>query len=168
MKAQLRPGERDLHLELQLRPSAKLISVMRRLVSDLLHDLLRDSDDAWRVALATHELVENAARHSLDGEISVTIDVLGDGERHLLTVKTQNRASAEQRETLEMHLKELEAASGADEHYLSVMRRTARRESGLGLARVWAEAEMAVTGAFEGDEVCILASTPVVVRRAGA
>jgi hypothetical protein len=133
----------------------------------MLSSVLAEPDDAWRVALAAHELVENAFRHSIDGEVSVALDVTGEGDKHLLTIRIRNRATPEQLEILKTHLDELATAADALDHYLEVMRRSAHRESGLGLARVRAEAEMTVSGAFEGDEVCILASTPVRLHPPG-
>ena len=170
---------RGPHVELRIKPSARLISLMRRFLSEMLRELLTEAEDAWRIGLAAHELVENAFRHSIDGEVSMSVDVAEEGEGHMLTLRIKNRATPEQRQTLRAHLDELSAASDALEHYLAVMRRSAQRvasqgmlgaqrESGLGLARVRAEADMTVSGAFEGDEVCIMACTPVRLMGASA
>ncbi|HZO13540.1 MAG TPA: ATP-binding protein [Polyangiaceae bacterium] len=159
---------RGPHVELRIKPSARLISLMRRFLSDMLREVLTEAEDAWRIGLAAHELVENAFRHSIDGEVDVSIDVAEEGEGHILTLRIKNRATPEQRQTLRTHLDELSAASDALEHYLAVMRRSAQRESGLGLARVRAEADMTVSGDFDGDEVCIMARTPVRLMGATA
>lgn len=159
---------RGPHVELRIKPSARLISLMRRFLSDMLRELLAEAEDAWRIGLAAHELVENAFRHSIDGEVSMSIDVAEEGNGHILTLRIKNRATPEQCRTLRAHLDELSAASDALEHYLAVMRRSAQRESGLGLARVRAEADMTVSGAFDGDEVCIMARTPVRLMEASA
>lgn len=156
------------YLELHFSPSVELISLVRRFVFDFYRQLLRDEDAVSRVALATHELLENAVRYSTNGEASVVIDVStesGSGER-VLTIRMENHADESHRVALSGLFDELRNVSDPFEHYRKVMMRNAKRTdgSGLGLARIQAEAEMDLDCEIEDDRVRILARTAVSLR----
>src|SRR5689334_7637909 len=87
--------------ELQFRPSATLIQVVRRFVFDFYEGVLDDPDTVARVALATHELLENAVKYSLDGatELSLGIEELEGGTREV-ALRLRNRAAASDVEAL--------------------------------------------------------------------
>lgn len=108
----MRPGS-DASVELTFAPSLELIPVVRRFVSAFYEELLSHADAASRLALATHELLEN-----------------------------------------------------------TVKRRHARRQdgSGLGLARIAAEAEMTLEHEVRGDVLSLTAraTLPGEPRRGAA
>lgn len=150
--------------ELTFRPNVRLINVVRRFVSDFYDQVIGDADTVSRLALATHELLENAVRYSADGETRVRIDVdPGDGT---LTIRMANRAEPAHRAALTELLAEMEGAPDAMDHYCTLMRRNAKRKdgSGLGLARIHAEAEMSLGCEMSGDRVTIIAKTGVAER----
>lgn len=158
--------DRDTHIELGFKPSVELIAVVRRFVSDFYDQLLRDPDAVSRVALTTHELLENAVRHADDGETTLNIAIERSDQSHTLTIRMTNRASAGKRESLAAVFADMHSAGDPFEHYCSVMRKNARRTdgSGLGLARIRAEADMALQYAVRGETVVITATTPVALR----
>src|SRR6185436_764691 len=87
---------RDLGFcELSFEQKPELVSIVRRFVSDFYHRTLADPDATSRVALATHELLENAVKYSRDGHAKVRIEVSGIGERVLLRICTRSRGSSE-------------------------------------------------------------------------
>jgi hypothetical protein len=148
--------------ELRFRPSATLISVVRRFVEEFYRKVMDDRDVASRLALTTHELLENAAKYSSDGEASLQV-VARAGTVH---VRASNRASSAQIDLLRKYFDEIGAAPDARELYRRMLQRTAVLSSGsggLGLARIWAESEMTIRLDVRGDEVVIHAEGPIAL-----
>ncbi len=156
------------YLELRFSPSVELISLVRRFVFDFYRQLLDDEDAVSRVAVATHELLENAVRYSTDGAATVRIDVEPSQPQRRLTIRIENHADAAHRAALRAIFDELHGADDPHEHYRVMMHRNARRTdgSGLGLARIRAEAEMTLSCEIDDDVVRIVAQTEVAGRAA--
>jgi len=149
--------------ELRFRPSIDLIHVVRCFVADFYSKVVGEDDVAHRLALATHELLENACKYSADGEAALYVECESQGRA--VSVRTVNRATAEQVRSLEQTFAEISAAPTAAELYLEAMRRTAVREQGsggLGLARIWAEGDMRLRLVVDGDRVEIHAVGQIV------
>jgi len=132
-------------LSFQRRP--ELVSIVRRFVSDFYDRTLADPDASSRVALATHELLENAVKYARDGQAKVRIEVSVQGRSAHIRIRTHNRAAPEDAEYIRRTISEMRLSSDPNLYYLDVIRRNARRTegSGLGLARIHAEAEMDVS-----------------------
>ena len=158
-----------MHLELNFRPTVQIITVVRNSVMRLYERVLEDPDVSARIALATHELLENTLRHSVDGNAMLHITVegaVGDGLNSLgaskpphITIETRNRASAANIADLTAQALEMDA-SDANTYLIELMGRCADsdEDGGLGLARIRAEAEMDIAVKTEGDCVSIIAS----------
>jgi two-component sensor histidine kinase len=158
------PG--TLSFELRFRPSAELIGIVRRFVGDFYERVTRDDDAASRLALATHELLENAVKYSSDGAANLSVKV--DPATGSVDVKMSNRATASQISLLRARFDEISAAPDADRHYAALLRRSAVVESGsggLGLARIWAESDMTMQLVVDGDVVEIHARASIAKRR---
>ncbi len=155
-------GDAAPSFELLFRPSVELISVVRRFVAEFYHKVLLDQDAASRLALTTHELLENAAKYSSDGGAMLCVTV--DRDAGTVLVRTTNRATAQQRELLKSCFSEISAATDATDLYHQMLRRTAVRTTGsggLGLVRIWAESDMALDLSVEGENVVIQARGPI-------
>lgn len=161
------PPQHRTAFELAFRPNVQLINVVRRFVTDFYDEVIGDPDAVSRLALATHELLENAVRYSTDGETRIRIGIEPAQDGAFLTIRMQNTAETTHRATLGVLFEEMKAADDPMDHYCLVMRRNAKRQdgSGLGLARIRAEAEMTLDYEVEGELVTIIARTvvPVVV-----
>lgn len=140
-------ARRDLGFcELSFERRPELVSIVRRFVSDFYDRTLGDPDATSRVALATHELLENAVKYSRDGKAKVRIEVTSSGKRARVRIRTKNRGNAEDAEQIRRTLDEMKSMD-PNVYYLGLMRRNAARSdgSGLGLARIQAEAEMSMS-----------------------
>jgi hypothetical protein len=167
------PARRDLGFcELSFERRPDLVSIVRRFVSDFYDRTLADPDATSRVALATHELLENAVKYSRDGRAKVRIEVSGQGERVRVRIKTRNRANPGDAEHIRRTIEEM-TSMDPNVYYLNLMRKNASRTdgSGLGLARIHAEAEMSMSVACgKNGTITVSAETEVLLaqRKEGA
>ena len=148
------------YFHLVFRPNIKLVSTVRRFTRDFYQRVLANQELASRLALATHEMLENAVTYANDDETAVRIDV--DGE--VLSIRTWNRAAPERIATIKAGIDGVMAASDPEAYYQEQMIVAAKRTdgSGLGLARVRNEAEMSLSYEIDNDRVCICAVTKIV------
>jgi anti-sigma regulatory factor (Ser/Thr protein kinase) len=146
-----------MYLELSLRPTVQIITVIRRSVMSLYERILDDSDLSARIGLATHELLENVIRHSVNGE--TILHIRADVPSSKVTVETRSRATEESIEDLKA-LATTIRDTDPDEYYQEAMTAslTSDKEGGLGLARIRAEGGMTVDVRNEGDCLFVMAS----------
>lgn len=157
------------YCDLSFKPDAHLVSVVRRFVSEFYERMLPDREGIERVALATHELLENAIKYSCDGETSIRIEIEEDDDRALVHIKTKNRALPEHITVLRRMVSELQAAEDPFLEYQNVMRRSLLEGDGsrLGLARLRAEADVDMRVDTEDETiVCLVAQTHVAMAEA--
>jgi anti-sigma regulatory factor (Ser/Thr protein kinase) len=148
------------YFHLVFRPNIKLVSTVRRFTGEFYRRVLVDQELASRLALATHEMLENAVAYADDEETAIRIEVDGD----MLSVRTWNRATPERLASMKASIDRVMAASDPDLYYQEMMSVAARRNdgSGLGLARVRHEAEMNLSYEIDNDRACIRAVTKIV------
>jgi hypothetical protein len=138
-----------------------MVSVVRRFVADAFERVETDQDLVHRIAMAAHELLENAAKYSIGGRahLRVAREPSGNGARaHLSLSNDTTRAHVARLRRL---IEEIETSADPLEHYCAVMRKNAgvAAESGLGLARIRAEGELELGLEVEGTRITIMAST---------
>ena len=150
--------ERPTSFELTFSPDIELVTGVRDFVEALYRRILQDGNLSGRVAIATHELLENAVKYTIDGPTYLRVEVImpTDGAR-AVSIQTRNRADERHVSTLLGYLGEIRASDDPDAYYLQRMRQAARdtQVSQLGLARVRCEAEMQLSCTVEGNTVTI-------------
>lgn len=150
------------YFELAFKPNVELVSVVRRFVSQFYDRVAFDAETVSRVALATHELLENAVKYSRSRETILRVEVVPDVTPPAVMVRTWNHAEPKHRENLRRTVTALRGATDPNAHYLAMMRAASKRTEGseLGLARIVAEAEMTIRlEESDEDRVGISAST---------
>ncbi len=147
------------YFQVSFRPNFRLVSTVRKFTEEFYQRMLDDHDASERVALATHELLENAIAYASDDETGVRVELSDD----VLVVKTWNRTSPERLAILRGMIDEMNRAEDPNAYYQALMNKTAYRQdgSGLGLARVRVEADMAISYEVTTDMVCVAARTSV-------
>jgi hypothetical protein len=133
------------HLELSFSPNLLIVQDVHEFVLKFCGRVLMDDDASTRLGLAAHELLENAVRYAEDGETGLRIDVKGDAGDVVL--RTWNRASSDHLQRLSQLFAEMQSENDPFAHYLTLMHRAVRKKqgSGLGLARIRAEAGMSLS-----------------------
>jgi len=147
-----------LSLEMAIAPDTERISTARRVVDDLTGHVAPGEDAAWRLAMATHELLENVLKYGGPEKASVRLDFgVKDGAR-VASLRVRNRSTVDNIATLKQIIGAIHDAPDPWAFYIAAMEETSKRThgSGLGLARIRAEGEMAIDLALEDDDyVCI-------------
>jgi hypothetical protein len=153
-------------IRLDFVPEMRLIWRTSRYVRDFYGNVLADPDACARVMLAAHELLENAAKYSVDGHGQLEIEVVERDGQAFVRIATSNMASADRLAELRRFFDESGRTPDPIALYDQMIARTAQRTdgSGLGLARIRAEGEMTLSHSVEGDTVTIVAETPVRLK----
>lgn len=148
-----------VRLELRFQPTVELIASTRRFVCAYFEPLFADPDVVSRIGLATHELLENILKYATDGRTMTRVDLVEVGRSRTLTIETTSIVTPERRAGLEEIFQEMGSAVDASSYYQLTMCRARHRRhgSGLGLARIWAEAEMKLSVEFADELVTIRA-----------
>lgn len=150
-------------VDLSFSPSLQLVSMVREFVGRFYSQLNAGEEVVDRVSLATHELLENAVKYSLDGLTRVRIEYWPVTLGGHIVLRTWNRPRPEDLTILQERMAELERATDPSSYYQQLLERASKRQdgSGLGLGRVWAEAEMTVRYALDEAQVCITAEARI-------
>lgn len=162
-----RPAEKGSSFHLKFRPCASLVNEVRRFAVGFYERMLHDDDYGSRIAIATHELLENTVKYSSDGVTDLSIVIEPAGEATRLTIRTRNRTVDEHRDVVRRFFDEMRLWPSPSDYFQELMRRTVLRErgSGLGLARVAAEAEMSLDYEITGEDLTVIARA--ILREGG-
>jgi two-component sensor histidine kinase len=155
-----------LNFELSLDPNPRMVSIVRRFVEETFEKLVGDPDAIFRISMAAHELLENGAKYAV-GKRAILRVVLEERENGASAqIAITNDTTKDHVERLRVRVAEIAATTDPFALYQTLMRKTSkvRDESGLGLARIRAEGEMALGLEVVGTTVTIVASAEVPGR----
>ncbi len=154
-------------MRLSRPPPVRLVAATRRLVQAVCDEVLADPDTGCQVAMAAHELLENLAKHASSGAMEFEVTLVRRDGQDYVRIRTRNRATPTQLSDLSATLRAVETSVDPYRTYVQFLHRSATRVdgSGLGLARIRAEADMKITHSICGDEVTLFAELPVESRR---
>ncbi len=135
------PEGPTLSFGLQIQPRSRMVSIVRRFVEESFEKLVGDPEAVFRVSLAVHELLENAAKYAVGDKTGLTVHFESNGSA--AKIKLTNQTTPEHIARLRACIDEIQASTDPFVLYQSLMRRTfgVQDESGLGLARIRAEGE---------------------------
>lgn len=145
-------------------PTTRIVSVVRRFVLSLYERILEDSEVSAQLALATHELLENAVKYNIDDETLLRVSVVPQSESlsdMTVTIRTRNRATPENLRSAQRIITRVKEAQDPFLFYQELMMNSVMMPegSGLGLARIRAETELMIDFVIEGDTIEIVAQT---------
>jgi two-component sensor histidine kinase len=155
----------SLSFGLQIQPQSRMVSIVRRFVEESFEKMVGDPDAVFRVSLAVHELLENAAKYAVGDTTGLSVQFNAIGP--VANIRLTNQTTPEHIERLRACINEIQESKEPFAHYQALMRRTfgIQSESGLGLARIRAEGELNLSLEIEGNMVTIVASCPPSRRR---
>jgi hypothetical protein len=147
-------------------PGVELINSTREYLADFCKDLTGDAELTSCVALAAHELLENVLKYSSDGVAVLDVGLLQQHAGQVLRMKIRNRSEGTSIAELRRRIGELQAPNSPTSVYYRLLGvvDSESDESGLGLARICAEADMSLTCEVDGDEVTVVAERPLEPR----
>lgn len=142
--------------------TSQLVSVVRRFVQSLYERVLKDRVTSSMLAIATHELLENASKFNIDEETTLWVSVTPQTESlsdAVVMIRTRNRATPENILMAQRMITTVRSAEDPYKYYQELILATADLPdvSGLGLARIRAETPMTIDFKVEGDEIEIVA-----------
>lgn len=155
------------HLAISLHALPERVWAIRNFVEAYYRVVLVDADLVDRIAMATHELMENAAKYASSDESQLRIAYSPENEPPALEIAVTSRIDPRDVGPLSRLMERLEAAEDVQALYIEMIRESAKRDngSGLGLIRIRAEGEMTLKMETHDDHVCIRASAVAAVNQ---
>lgn len=143
---------------LEVSMKVEHLTAVRRFVDGLAQTLVHDIGLASRLALVTHELLENAVKYATDPRRRVTLQLCADEDRRI-QVTVVNVSSHSLFMSLRELLQQINQADDPSANYQRMIARSIEHEagSGLGLARISAEGEMQLSCDFRGELLSVTA-----------
>lgn len=149
-------------LFLRMRPSWVQVDEIRHFVESVCATACPDAAREEQLALAVHELVQNAVANAVTPDVELRLEV--DRATGRVCVSVSNLARAEQIEVLREHLDRTRAHASALDGYVAAMREDPESRGGIGLARIRYEAALELALAVDGERVTVSAAGPLVAR----
>ncbi len=137
------PGSAPIQLFIRMNPPWVFIDEIRRFVESFCACAHLGPDREAQVALAVHELMQNAVPHARGKDVELDLGVDPGADR--IRVQVTNDCPAEEYEALRDRIAAMYAEPDALRDYLRTMReQPSSARGGLGLARIRFEAQLDV------------------------
>ncbi len=133
-----------VQLLIRMRPPWRFIDEIRRFVESFCAGAPGTTDDREaQLALAVHELVQNAVPRAGDGDVELVLDMDDAADR--VVVSVSNPCTDKEFAILKSRIDAMNSEPDALKHYIETMRSTPTHvRGGLGLARVRYEGQLEV------------------------
>jgi anti-sigma regulatory factor (Ser/Thr protein kinase) len=154
-------SDADAILFLRMQPSWREIDEIRHFVESFCASACPEIERQEQLALAAHELVQNAISNAVTPDVELRLEVDRATER--VTVSVSNQARADQIEVLRDRLDKTLAHADPLEGYVAAMRDDPESRGGIGLARIRYEAALDLALDVDGERVTVRAAGPLVV-----
>lgn len=151
------PDQQVLFLKMQ--PDWQLIDEVRRFVERFCAAACEGTDREAQLALAAHELVQNAISNASEPGVELQLQV--DPSQARVSIAVTNRCQVEQVAELAERIRRAHAEPDPLAAYLSAMRAAPGARGGLGLARIRFEADLDLSVEQRGDRVTVIAAGPL-------
>jgi hypothetical protein len=149
-------------LFMRMTPPWVFIDEIRRFVESFCACACPGQDREAHLALAVHELMQNAVSVSGVGSVELTLEV--DSPADQVSVKVTNACTAAEAEALRRRIDDMYRERDALKQYLKMMAETPRdRRGGLGHARNRLEAQHDQEASYEGGRVTVRAAGKLAV-----
>jgi anti-sigma regulatory factor (Ser/Thr protein kinase) len=153
-------GNQAVYLTLRMRPPWVFIDEIRRFVESFCACACPHENREAQLALAVHELMQNAIASSHDEDVELTLEVDPPVDRVAVTVS--NHGTEQEYQALRERIERMNHEPDALKHYLKAMTETpVSSRGGLGLARVRFEAQLELSVARSGGRMSVFASGPL-------
>jgi len=148
--------------DLTFHPVPELIAATRRYVESVHRALCRDDVELGsQIAVSVHEMLENASLHSIDGQVTLRIELELTATKPVVKIVTRNRVRPDDAERVRSTIREITAGDPM-RYYIEAMRRPRRGTGGgLGLGRIAVESEMKLAMSCEGGVLEVQATRGV-------
>ena len=157
---------RPAYFALSFAPSLDFVSDVRRFVNVFYERALGpNQDEATKISLATHELLENAIQYCAEDLVTLRVSINPLTNCQIVNIRTQNRAKEIHAARLREIVRKIRANSDAESFYRQEMTAAVNRgdkESGLGLPRLYAEAGFDLSCEVRATEVTVCATLRVM------
>jgi hypothetical protein len=158
MRASDHTGDASV-LFLRMQPSWVVVDDIRRFVESFCASACPWAEREEQLALATHELVQNAIANAATPDIELKLEV--DRGRARVHVAVSNDARPDQIDVLRTRLHRTQAHGNPLEAYVAAMREDPESRGGIGLARIRYEAALDLALEVQGERVTIHAAGPL-------
>jgi anti-sigma regulatory factor (Ser/Thr protein kinase) len=156
----MRPGDFPVQLLIRMSPPWVFIDELRRFTESFCACACPGQDREAQVALAVHELMQNAIPHAGGEEVELVLEV--SRERDVVAIRVSNPCSDEAYAALVDKVEGMNREPDALAHYVRAMRESpTHSRGGLGLARVRFEAQLEISVRREARRVIVEACGPL-------
>ena len=156
MTTEIPEASRPIYLMLRMKPPWVFVDEIRRFVESFCACACPGQTREAQVALAVHELMQNAIPHAAGESVDLTLQV--DPSSDKIEIAVSNPASPEQFAEVKARLDRINGEPDPLQSYLRAMAEAPMNQrGGLGLARVRFESQLDLTISREGNRITVLA-----------
>lgn len=150
----------DAVLFLRMQPSWVVVDDIRHFVETFCASACPQAEREEQLALAAHELVQNAIANAATADVELKLEVDHASER--VCVSVSNCARADQIEVLRSRLDRALSHPDPLQGYVAAMREDPESRGGIGLARIRYEAALDLALQVDGEWITIHAAGPLM------